>query len=134
VIARPPVHPSITEAQIDALVETFYSAIWSDDRLGPIFSAHITDRPVHLATMKRFWSSVLLHTGVYKGRPVPVHVKLTGVVESDFPRWLDHFRHAAQDVFEPDAAVPVDAAAKRIAKSLWFAMFDGALTKPPDWR
>jgi hemoglobin len=118
VIARTPVHPSITEAQIDALVETFYSAIWSDDRLGPIFSAHITDRPVHLATMKRFWSSVLLHTSTYKGRPVPAHAKLTGVVESDFPRWLDHFHYAAQNVFEPDAAVLVDAAAKRIAESL----------------
>jgi hemoglobin len=51
VTERRPLHPSITELQIDALVETFYAAIWADQRLGPIFAAHIADREKHLETM-----------------------------------------------------------------------------------
>jgi hemoglobin len=121
--ARLPLHASITEAQIDALVETFYTAIWRDPRLGPIFAAHVTDRPKHLATMKAFWSSVLLKTSAYRGRPVPAHVRLTGVEDTDFPRWLAHFRIAAEQVFAPEAAPVVVAAAERIAQSLWTAMF-----------
>ncbi len=128
---RLPLHDSITEAQVDALVETFYRRIWSDDRLGPIFAAHVTDRPKHLATMKRFWSSVLLKTGDYKGRPVPAHVKLTEVVETDFPRWLAFFRVSVSETFDPAAAPLVVAAAERIAQSLWFAMFGSHLSRPP---
>lgn len=131
---RRPVHSSITEQHVDALVETFYSSVWADERLGPIFEAHIVDRAAHLATMKRFWSSVLLRSGAYKGKPVPAHVKLSGVVESDFPRWLEHFHHATRSVFEPEAADLVDAAAKNIAESLWLAMFGGVATGRPNWR
>jgi hemoglobin len=122
--ARQPLHASITEAHIAMLVDIFYRAIWADPRLGPIFSAHVTDRPKHLDTMRRFWSSVLLKTAAYKGRPVPAHMKLTEVTEMDFPRWLALFRTAAHDTFEPDAAVLVIEAAERIAQSLWFAMFE----------
>jgi hemoglobin len=128
---RLPLHDSITEAHVDALVETFYSRIWVDERLGPIFAAHITDRPKHLATMKRFWSSVLLKTGDYKGRPVPTHMRLTEVVDTDFPRWLAYFRAAASETFDAAAAPLVIDAAERIAQSLWFAMFGSHLSNPP---
>jgi hemoglobin len=134
VIKRRPIHPSITQRHIDTLVDTFYDAVWADARLGPIFKSRIADRPAHLATMKRFWSAVLMHTGAYKGKPVPAHVKLTEVVESDFPRWLDHFGRCADRVFEPEAAVLVRAAARRIAESLWLAMSGDPFAPPPAWR
>jgi len=51
--------------------------------------------------MTRFWSSVLLKTGTYHGRPVPVHVKLTKVTEADFSIWLGLFRDASTATFEP---------------------------------
>jgi hemoglobin len=65
---------------------------------------------------------------------VPAHVKLTEVVESDFPRWLGHFHRAATDVFEPDVAAQVEVAAKRIAESLWLSMFGGVFTGRPSWQ
>lgn len=130
-IVRHPVHSSITEAQISDLVETFYDAVWADPRLGPIFAGRVADRPAHLAKMKAFWSSVLLKTGNYHGRPMPAHMKLNEVAEGDFAIWIGHFQTAARAVFEPEAAVLVIETAKRIAGSIWIAMFGGLMGKPP---
>lgn len=132
---RLPVHPSITEQQISDLVDQFYDRVWADPRLGPIFSERLEKtRDEHLSKMKMFWSSVLLRTGVYKGKPVPAHVKLNEVVGSDFEIWLGLFRPVAKEVFSKDAAPLVIEAAERIATSLWLAMFGTPFSNPPDWR
>lgn len=131
--ARAPAHPEITEEQIGALVDRFYERIWTDPRLGPIFAAHIADRDGHLATMKRFWSSVLLKTGTYKGRPVPAHTKLTEVQDADFAIWLGLFREACAQTFAPDPAAVVIRSAETIARSLWLAMFPNPERLQPPW-
>jgi hemoglobin len=132
---RAPVHPSITERQISDLVDHFYDRVWADPRLGPIFSARLQDtRDAHLAKMKTFWSSVLLRTATYDGRPVPAHAKLKEVVSSDFEVWLGLFRPVAREVFSEEASAIVIEAAERIATSLWLAMFGTPFSNPPDWR
>lgn len=132
---RIPVHPSITEQQISDLVDKFYDRVWEDRRLGPIFSARLEHaRDAHLAKMKTFWSSVLLRTGAYKGKPVPAHARLTEVVTTDFEIWLGLFRPVARDIFSNEAAPLVIEAAERIATSLWLAMFGTPFSNPPDWR
>src|SRR5512134_3022872 len=74
---RGPLHPSITEEQISRMVDDFYDRVFADERLGPIFLHHIgADRSAHMRVIKQFWSSVLLRSGAYSGRPVPVHLKL----------------------------------------------------------
>jgi hemoglobin len=125
--AREPLHPSITDAQISRMVDEFYDRVFADQRLGPIFMRHIgADRAHHMHVIKQFWSSVLLRTGAYGGRPVPVHLKLTEVEPDDFRVWLGHFRIVARTCFTPEAAVHVIAAAERIAESLLLAMFGTA--------
>ena len=124
---RGPLHPSITEAQISRMVDEFYDRVFADERLGPIFMRHIgADRAHHMHVIKQFWSSVLLRTGAYAGRPVPVHLKLKEVEPDDFRIWLGHFRTTARACFTPEAAVSVIAAAERIAESLLLAMFGTA--------
>lgn len=130
-IVRHPVHASITETQISHLVETFYDAVWADPRLGPIFKGRVADRPAHLAKMKAFWSSVLLKTGRYHGRPMPAHMKLSEVAEGDFAIWIGHFRAAATQSFDAEAAPLVIETAERIARSIWLAMFGGLIGTPP---
>jgi hemoglobin len=120
---REPAHPSINYEQICALVEKFYDSVWADPALGPIFIDRIGDnRAAHLEKMKLFWSSVLLKTGAYKGRPVPAHKKLSEVRTEDFSVWLYHFRLVAAEVFSPEAAPIVISTGERIALSLWQAM------------
>ncbi|MEI2386393.1 group III truncated hemoglobin [Breoghania sp. JC706] len=132
-VSRTPAHPSITRAQISALVDTFYGRIQADERLGPVFAGRIADWGPHLAKMKHFWASVLLKTGEYKGKPVPTHFVMKEVEAEDFGIWLTHFRAVAREIFEPEAAPIVINHAERIATSLWMAMFATPFDKAPDY-
>lgn len=133
-IDRRPVHPSITAKQIFTLVENFYARVRDDKTLGPIFNKRLEGEwEPHLDKMKCFWRSVLLRTGEYKGQPVPIHLRLKEARSEDFQVWLSLFRETVAEIFEPDAAPLVIAAAERIAQSLWLAMFSGPMDAPPQW-
>jgi hemoglobin len=116
--------PGVDRAFIGRLVRAFYGRVRKDERLGPIFERHIAnDWEPHLEKMTDFWCSVILKTGTYQGRPVPAHLKLEEVVESDFEIWLGLFRQTARDLCAPDVAAAFIDRAERIAKSLSLAMF-----------
>ena len=131
---RTSLHPTITQEQISALVDQFYSEIREHPRLGPVFNKHIDGhwRP-HLAKMKSFWRSVLLRTGEYKGKPVPVHQKLEGIDTADFAEWLALFAKTSGTVFSPEAVPLVNEAAEKIATSLWLSRCEDPMAQPPDW-
>ena len=133
-IRREPAHPSITRDQISRLVDGFYGKVRSNSRLGPIFEARVQGNwSSHLAKMKLFWASVLLRTGEYNGRPVPVHARLSEVETDDFRLWLRLFRETVAEIFTLEAQPIVVTTAERIAASLWMAMGDNLMKQPPDW-
>jgi hemoglobin len=132
-IERHPVHPSITPGQISQLVEVFYGHITAHERLGPIFNEHIGAWPPHLERMKGFWRSVLLRTGEYKGKPVPVHLKIENIETGHFREWLELFSKTASGIFDPEAAHLVVEAAQRIATSLWLSRSTDIFETPPVW-
>jgi len=119
-----PEHRQVDRAFIGGLVREFYRRVRANERLGPIFAGVIgEDWQPHLATMTDFWCSVILRDGTYDGRPVPAHLKLKQVVESDFELWLRIFRQTAADLCDPPVAVVFVDRAERIAQSLKLAMF-----------
>jgi hemoglobin len=121
-LAAPPVQP--TEEAIARLIDGFYADIRRDPSLGPIFERAIgADWPVHLDTMSRFWSSVMLTSGRYKGNPMAVHLRVAGIAPELFPRWLALFEAKAAELFAPDLAAAFIAKARRIAESLKLALF-----------
>ena len=125
---------SVTEEEISRFVDLFYLRVRTDERLGPIFESRLEGRwPLHLQKMKSFWSSVLLKTGRYSGRPVPIHQSLDDSVSEDYRRWLAIFRPTAKECFNTDGATDAIEAAERIAQSLWLATFSEAATTPPGW-
>lgn len=108
-----------SDDQIEDLVATFYARIRKDAELGPIFERVIgADWGPHLKTMCDFWSSVMNTTGRYKGRPIPAHVKLTGIEPRHFERWLALFADTTRELFEPALAQLFLMRAQRIAESL----------------
>jgi hemoglobin len=110
-------NPAISEAQISALVEAFYAKVRQDSEIGPIFNAVVDDWPEHLATLKDFWSTVLLATGRYKGNPMVRHFQL-GLDAEHFQRWLALFAETTRDIFPPESSALIIEKAQRIAQNL----------------
>ncbi|HEX6958735.1 MAG TPA: group III truncated hemoglobin [Ferrovibrio sp.] len=128
----------VDEAMIKDVVHSFYGRIRADEVLGPIFDGVIGDNwDHHLAKMCDFWSSVLLMTGRYAGRPMPAHVKIDvgggeGLADAHFARWLGLFRQTVAERCPPAAAALFEDRAQRIAASLLMGVkFSRGET--PDW-
>lgn len=109
----------ITEERLSELVDLFYGRVRKDDLIGPVFNRAIDDWPEHLDRLKAFWSSVMLTSGRYKGRPLPAHVKHgDSIRQASFDRWLELWREATEEVLPPAAAAAMQEKAGRIAESL----------------
>ncbi|QHS51516.1 group III truncated hemoglobin [Edaphobacter sp. 12200R-103] len=110
--------PKPTEAEISNLVETFYDKVRRDPDIGPIFNAIVGDWPHHLATLKDFWSTLLLTTGRYKGDPMMTHLQLQLPLDPQhFERWLTLFAETANEVLPPAAAELAIRKSHRIAQN-----------------
>lgn len=119
----------INDQSIKRLVDHFYGKVIEDDLLGPVFKKAIgedlDDWGDHLATMYRFWSSVMQTTGRYKGNPVKAHMELVDDVEPHFfDRWLTLWCQASEEVFDHDLALAFQKKARSIAQSLSYMMFE----------
>ena len=107
----------IDEAMIERLVHGFYADVRADPLLAPIFAAIVEDWAPHLAQMCAFWSSVVLMTGRYHGRPMEKHLPLP-IAAAHFDRWLALFATAACRECPPAAAELFIERSRRIAESL----------------
>lgn len=109
---------------LKSLVHAFYARVRADARLGPIFNDAIGDWPEHLEKLSVFWSSVMLTTGRYKGRPVPAHVKHQSRITPElFDRWLALWAQTTDELMPTATAAALQDRAGRIAESLQLAMF-----------
>ena len=123
----PGANAGVDEAMVHKVVHSFYDRIRADAELGPIFNDAIQDRwDHHLANMVDFWSSVLLMTGRYAGRPMAAHLNLdsrrgeAGMPRLDqphFDHWLNLFRATVDEICPPDAAALFFNRAEKIATS-----------------
>lgn len=107
----------IDEDMIRNLVYQFYSKVRADAVLGPVFAARIENWEQHLERMCAFWSSVVMMSGRYHGRPMQKHAPLP-VDAEHFDRWLQLFNQSAKEVCTPGAAEKFIERAHLIAKSL----------------
>jgi hemoglobin len=84
--------------------------------------AAISDWDAHLATLRDFWSSVMLTSGRYKGNPMAAHLRQP-IEPEFFDRWLALFGETADEVAGAEAAALFRAKAANIAESLKLALF-----------
>lgn len=114
----------LDERMIHAVVHGFYDKIRRDELLGPIFDRAIPqdDWPHHLSKMCDFWSSTLLRTGRYDGRPLPPHLAIPELGETHFRRWLQLFRATVRDVCPPEVAELFMDRALRVSHSFRLAI------------
>ncbi len=115
-----------TEADIIRLVDAFYARVNEDELLGPIFNGVArVDWAAHLPTMYDFWSSVLLGTSRYKGRPMAKHFPLP-ISAEHFQRWLMLFRASVDAHFAGPQAEEAKTRAQHIG-----AMFEHRMRPNP---
>jgi len=108
----------ITEDLIRAVLTEFYRRARRDDRLGPVFEAHVHEWETHLARMTDFWSAALLGTGRYSGQPVEQHRPIDGLSDRHFGRWLELFEATVRDLCSPRHAEAFLARARRMREGM----------------
>lgn len=119
-----PLPELLDEAMIRAVVHDFYAEVRRDGLIGPIFDAAIPPEewPAHLDKLCAFWSATLLRTDRYDGRPLPPHLRIPGLGEAHFRRWLELFRDTVQRLCPEDIAALFMDRALRIAHSFRLAV------------
>ncbi|WP_426061392.1 group III truncated hemoglobin [Hymenobacter sp. B1770] len=121
-----------TEADIVSLVDAFYTRINEDALLRPIFNdVARVDWAAHLPIMYDFWSSVLLGTSRYKGRPFAKHFPLP-IQAAHFQQWLALFRASADELFAGPKAAEAKVKAQHIAAMFEHRMKPNPLSLLPD--
>ncbi|MFC4352601.1 group III truncated hemoglobin [Fodinicurvata halophila] len=117
----------ITEALIERLVRDFHGRIRRDPVLGPLFLEELDhDWDAHLERMCAFWSSEMLGTGRYRGRPIPAHQNIRTIRPAHFDRWLGLFRQSAFAVCERTVALAFVDRAERSTETLKSTVFQRA--------
>jgi len=121
------VHPAIEaalkegldEAMIRRVVDRFYARAREDDVIGPVFRRVVPDAEwqAHLAKIADFWSSMLLGTGRYDGRPMPKHFAIAELDDAHFKRWLALFRLTVEEECPPATAALLIDRSERVGNS-----------------
>jgi hemoglobin len=108
----------ISDDGVRRLLDAFYTKVRADLDLVPMFERAIPgDWGPLLATMRDFWSSLMLTSGRYQGNPLAVHQRLDGMAPRLFDRWLELFGETCGELFD-----------ERVAESFKLALF-----YRPDW-
>jgi len=103
-----------SEEQVKLLVDTFYGKVNNDELLSPVFNTEArVNWKAHLPKMYAFWSTQLIGSGSYSGRPFPPHMELT-IGAAHFERWLKLFLETVDELFAGEVA----AVAKQKATSI----------------
>ena len=106
----------LDEAMVAAVVGAFYAKARQDDIIGPVFNRVVAADhwPQHIQTITDFWSSMLLGTRRYMGRPMPKHLAIPELSDAHFQRWLTLFRETAEELCPPHVAALFIERAERI--------------------
>lgn len=121
--ADAPTLDRVDDADIRRLVESFYSRVREDDLLGPIFAREVGDWSAHLPKMVDFWSTVILHSGRYSGRPIEAHLSIEDLTPAHFERWLSLWESTVPREIAPAACDAFVLAARRMAASMQARIF-----------
>lgn len=118
----------ITEAQIDAVIATFYRSVRTHPTLAPIFASHVRDWPAHEMKIALFWRNAILMERGYDGNPMAVHKAAGNVHPGMFDPWLALFDETLARELPPETAQAWSSLAHRIGRGLRYGLVDSAKT------
>ena len=112
----------VSEESLGALVRAFYGRVRADPEIGPLFEAAVEDWDAHFETLTAFWSSVMLGSRRYSGRPMQVHMRQP-IRPEMFARWLALWDETTAALFAPAPAAELQGKAHQIGRSLQLGLF-----------
>lgn len=127
----PPTADTLDEEHIASLVDHFYDKVQADDLIGPVFNAIVTNWDEHKRLLTRFWCSVALRAGTYRGNPMSQHKPLP-IGPEHFERWLELWRQTVPEIMGADASALMIQFAERIGRGLRTGMGLGDLPRGRD--
>jgi hemoglobin len=123
-----------TRADVERLVEAFYSRALTDPVIGYLFTdvAHL-DLPAHVPRIASFWETILLGARTYSGGAFAPHGALHAKSElrhGHFERWLWLWRATVDELFTGERAELAKAHAERVAAAFEQRLADPAGLEP----
>ncbi|MDO6738513.1 group III truncated hemoglobin [Wenyingzhuangia sp. 2_MG-2023] len=110
-------------ADINQLVNHFYSKVRKDNLLGPIFNRMIPEKawPVHLEKLTDFWETNLFGIPKFKGNPTQKHLLTDAtfdhvINQEHFDHWLSLWKNSIDELYQGDLATRAQMAAYSIAQ------------------
>lgn len=112
----------VNEENLKVFLKAFYDTIQQDDLLGPIFTGRIgtteQDWAPHMERVNLFWCSVLLNTGQFKGKMVPIHNQIPNLDTLHFKRWMEIFTPIVNEYYAISPALDLIIKAQTVMRTL----------------
>lgn len=108
--------PDLKDADIEAVLVSFYEKVEKDPLLSPYFSG--LDMAAHLPRIVDFWSTMLFHSGRYSGNAFRPHLEMPGLTPLHFDRWLATLEATVDASHDGPTAALMKNLAHRVAYSM----------------
>lgn len=106
-------------ADIQQLVDTFYTKVRADETIGYLFNEVAkVNWEMHLPRMYDFWENILFQTAGFKGNPMAAHLQLhqkSPLTAGHFQQWLSLWLATVDELFEGDKTELIKQRARSIA-------------------
>ncbi|MES2372433.1 MAG: group III truncated hemoglobin [Bacteroidota bacterium] len=108
-----------TRADIELLMQTFYSKALTDEAIGYFFTEVVPlNMEVHMPLIVDFWETVLLGKTAYRGNVMQVHQhihSLSAFKEAHFAQWVFLLHQTVDELYSGDHAELAKQRAESIA-------------------
>ncbi len=108
-----------TRADIELLMQTFYSKALTDEAIGYFFTEVVPlNLEVHMPLIVDFWETVLLGKTAYRGNVMQVHQhihSLSAFKEAHFAQWVFLLHQTVDELYSGDHAELAKQRAESIA-------------------
>ena len=122
--------PINDRADIDILVNCFYSKIRTDELLGPIFNSHISEDKwkEHLDKLTDFWETNLFGVAKFKGSPTQKHINVDKnlnyeIEQKHFDKWLQLWFETIDELFTGEYADKAKNSARKMSTGQFLAIW-----------
>lgn len=112
----------VTKENLNKLVISFYTRVFKDDLVGPIFidilGKNLKEEkwPAHIELLTNFWASLALGEKNYNSSPFAPHIEFKERLSvKAFERWLKLFSETLNTIYHPQIADQFLAKSKTIA-------------------